>query len=321
MNEYANAYMHPNRSTISQQQQYPPHHRLSTAINTNAPPTMMTPIMNPNNFYYQNNSTHHQIANHQSAISQNSFSNLIEVSQYANSPNVVDCMRRQTQVKGNVYDIGIQKHAKGNVYDVAMQKQMKGNVYDIGAQKQQKGNVLDSGLQKGNVLIEIVPNADIQHNSANRGSELANEQTKCEKVLSIEKQHQQALQRQKQERIKRKIERDNRRIARYKRREYLMDELNRLSHQLIVGEDGKMIRAGELLKSAVFDGKSINITASEIDESDEQVKEYVEPTSYSYDPEANIGKSILSERNGNEPCSSTPKYVNFNKNYLFRSIF
>lgn len=159
-------------------------------------------------------------------------------------------------------------------------------------------------VQKGNVL-EIVPNAELQcEKSTEMDYEKFNEKSMLDK-----------LQRQKQERIKCKMERHQRRIAREKRKEFLMTEINRLSHQLIVGEDGKMIKAGDLLKSITFDRvtikvlSSINVNGSENEvETEEEV--YSEPTIFTYDPNAISGKSILFEKS----LLSSPKYVTI---YLF----
>lgn len=144
-------------------------------------------------------------------------------------------------------------------------------------------------VQKGNVL-EIVPNAEVHCDR--KADTTSNEPTKGDKVPLTEKQQQQhALQRQKNERIKRKMEREMRRRNREKRKRFLIDEIKRLSRETIL-ENGLMVRAGDLLQSAVFDGKCMKVEAEIVDADD-----YVEPEKHSYNPEADIGKSILSERN------------------------
>lgn len=159
-------------------------------------------------------------------------------------------------------------------------------------------------VQKGNVL-EIVPNAELQ---CEKSTEI--DSNKFNKKSMLDKHHQQGLQRQKQERIKRKMERHQRRIAREKRKEFLMTEINRLSHQLIVGEDGKMIKAGDLLKSITFDGVTIKVFSSinengNKNEEENEGEAYFEPTVFTYDPNAIAGKSILFENS----LQSSPKYV------------
>lgn len=88
-----------------------------------------------------------------------------------------------------------------------------------------------------------------------------------------------------------------------------MAEINRLSHQLIVGEDGKMIKAGELLKSITFDGVTIKVLSStnsngNENEVDDEEEAYFAPTIFTYDPNAIVGKSILFENS----LQSSPKY-------------
>lgn len=140
-------------------------------------------------------------------------------------------------------------------------------------------------VQKGNVL-EIVPCAEIQ---CDKNSETNNAE-KSDKLLSVEKQ---ALQRQ-----KRKIERNQKRHERKQRKEYLTNELTRLSHHMTFASDGKVVKAGELLKGITFDGTTIKSANSKDDDENEDLEDiYIEPPVHSYDPQAPIGRSILSERN------------------------
>lgn len=154
-------------------------------------------------------------------------------------------------------------------------------------------------VQKGNVL-EIVPSAELQCDKSAESMET----NKLDKINPIDKQHQQALQWHNQERIKRKLDRHNKRMERAKRRDFLLSELNRLSHLMTVGEDGKIVKAGEILKQIEFDGTSIKlINSKENDDSDEHEAIYIEPPIHSYDPQAASGRSILSERNGSNKIS------------------
>lgn len=151
-------------------------------------------------------------------------------------------------------------------------------------------------VQKGNVL-EIVPSAELQ---CDRNVD-SMDMDKSDKVHAVDKQHQQALQWQKQERMKRKMERHKKRLERAKRKKFLLSELSRLSHLMTVGEDGKIVKASEILKQIEFDGNIIKVTNSkETDDNDEQEDIYIEPPIHSYDPQANVGRSILSERNGSD---------------------
>lgn len=278
MNEYANAYMHPNRNPLMSP--YHSHHRPPPGINTSS--AMLPPPIGSNNGFYYANNTNHGLAQHQQSIpnqqsaASGPFSNLIDVTsqQYDSLSSNVDCFRKQTE----------------NRRRPAI------------------------AVQKGNVL-EIVPNAELQ---SDKNADLM-EPDKVDKVHLIEKHHQQALQRQKQERIKRKMERNQRRLAREKRKEFLMAEINRMSNQMIVGDDGKMIRAGELLKSMSLDGTNIKLESSTKDQNDndgqsikvedkeDEEEEIIikEPVIYTYDPRAAIGKSILSERNLIESTSAS----------------
>lgn len=154
-------------------------------------------------------------------------------------------------------------------------------------------------VQKGNVL-EIVPSAELQCDKNINIDTMDIE--KPDKMSLIDKQHQQALQRHKAERMKRKRERHQKRLERNKRKEFLLTEINRMSHFFMYGDDHKVIKAGEVLKTMKFDGSSIK--AKEQDGNEEEI--YVEPPIHTYDPQATVGRSILSERNNGER-SSTPK--------------
>lgn len=154
-----------------------------------------------------------------------------------------------------------------------------------------------NAVQKGNVL-EIVPSAE-PHSDKNIDPL---DIERSDKMSLIDKQHQQALQRQKQERLKRKMERHQKRLDRNKRKEFLLTEISRMSHMMMFGDDRKVMKAGEALKTMKFDGNSIK--TKETDGNEEEI--YVEPQIYSYDPQAMVGRSILSERNDAEKIS-TPK--------------
>lgn len=157
-------------------------------------------------------------------------------------------------------------------------------------------------VQKGNVL-EIVPSAELQ---CDRNAD-ATDPGKSDKILSIEKQQlQQALLRRKQERYKRKLERHKKRVDRIERKTFYLNELNRMSHLMTVGEDGKIVKASEILKQITFDGTSIKLAnAKENDDIEDHEDIYIEPPIHSYDPQAIIGRSILSERNGSDKSSIT----------------
>lgn len=165
-------------------------------------------------------------------------------------------------------------------------------------------------VQKGNVL-EIVPSADVL---CDKNNEMC-DADKSDKAGFIDKQHQQALQRQKQDRFKRKMERYQKRLDRNKRKEFLLNELGRLSHLMIFGDDGKVVKAGEILKSVVFDGATIKLENSkELDDSDDDAKSeeiFVEPIIYSYDPRATVGRSILLERNMDRDLGIKRRSVHF----------
>lgn len=151
-------------------------------------------------------------------------------------------------------------------------------------------------VQKGNVL-EIVPCAELQCDKNVDAMDI----DKSDKVHAVDKQHQQALQWQKQERMKRKLERHKKRLERAKRKKYLLGELNRLSHLMTVGEDGKIVKASEILKQIEFDGNIIKLTNSKDADDDEELEDiYIEPPIHFYNPEAAVGRSILSERNGSD---------------------
>lgn len=148
-------------------------------------------------------------------------------------------------------------------------------------------------VQKGNVL-EIVPSAELL---CDRNAIDPTDIEKTDKVLAIEKQHQQALLRQKQDRIKRKMERHQKRLDRAKRKDFLLTELSRLSHLMTVGDDGKIVKASEILKSLTFDGTNVKLAnANDTDEHDTHEDIYIEPPIHSYDAQAIVSKGILSGR-------------------------
>lgn len=246
----------------------PYHHRPPPGITSSS--AMMPPQHSNNGFFYQNNVNHGPPPLHQS------------IPQQPTMPGPFS----------NLIDV--------SQYD---------SPSNVECARKQSENIRKPAIavQKGNVL-EIVPNAELQ---CDRNVDLM-ELEKIDKVHSIEKHHQDALQRQKQERVIQKMERHQRRLAREKRKEFLMAEINRLSHQLIVGEDGKMIKAGELLKSITFDGININVVSTkDNNENEDEIEDdenFFEPTVFTYDPRAIVGKSILSERNQIDSVP-VPKYV------------
>lgn len=234
----------------------------------------LMPYNGPNNEYYYNSSpaaTHHASANH-SHPQLNSFSNLIEVSPYGMPPN------------------------SSNVDCIRKQTESR-----------RKPTI---AVQKGNVL-EIVPNADVPCDKSNE----TDETEKSDKANFINKQHQQALQRQNKERYKRKMERCQKRLDRNNRKKFLLNELERLSHLMIFGDDGKVAKAGEILKSLVFDGTTIkmaNAKEEDDDDDDEKCEEiFIEPTIYSYDPRATVGRGILFERNSDKDSTAKRRSVLF----------
>lgn len=238
MTGYA-AYMHPNRVPVPQQ--------------FNRPPPGMIPAMNANTEFYYHNAPPSHLPPNQSHPP-NSYSNLIEVSQYG-VPNLsnVDCMRKQPD-------------------------------------NRRKPTI---AVQKGNVL-EIVPSAELQSDKNTDAIDIE----KSDKMSLIDKQHQQALQRQKQERHKRKMLRLQKRVERTKRKEHLLAEIGRVGH-LMMMVDGKVIKASEVLKTMKFDGSSMK--TKEMEENEEEV--YIEPPIHAYNPQAIVGRSILSERNNAEKIS------------------
>lgn len=265
MNEYA-AYMHPNRVPIPPQQ----YNRPPPGINI--PTGMMPNAMGANSeYYYHNSSSSHappsQVTPHQQQ-------HLANQSMPSNSySNLIEVSPYGTPDSSNVDCIRKQ------------------------SENRRKPTI---AVQKGNVL-EIVPIADVQ---CDRNAD-PNDIDKSDRVMAIEKQHQQALLRQKQDRIKRKMERHQKRLDRAKRKEFLLNELNRLSHLMTVDDDGKIVKASEILKSLTFDGTSIKLAnAKETDDNDEHEDVYIEPPIHSYDPQAAVIRSILSDRNDNERTST-----------------
>lgn len=243
----------------------PPHQYNRPPPSINTPTGMMPPPMGPNSEYYYHNTSSHAPSSH-------------HLSNQSNASNSFSNL------------IEVSPYGTPNTLNI-----------DYNRKPPEIRRKPTNAVQKGNVL-EIVPSAELQCERNTDSTDI----DKSIKVLAIENQHQQALLRQKQDRIKRKMERHQKRLEREKRKEYLLHELSRLSHLMTVGDDGKIVKASEILKSITFDGTNIKLeNAKEIDEHDEQEDIYIEPQIYSYDPQAIVGKSILSERNDGEKISTS----------------
>lgn len=145
-------------------------------------------------------------------------------------------------------------------------------------------------VQKGNVL-EIVPGLELQQDATTAAPSESNAET-MPKVETPPLSDEQILQ---MERLKRKKERQQRRLAKEKRKEFVINEIKRLSQQFIVGEDGKMIKAGELLKTSSF-GKYVNGSPKLDTNANDQNDTSPSPQPiqlYDYDANAKVGKSII----------------------------
>lgn len=143
-------------------------------------------------------------------------------------------------------------------------------------------------VQIGNVL-EIVPSNELHPETvAAPAGESANDRPKSDEN-DDELMHQRM--RAQQEKIRRRHERHQRRIAREKRKEFMISEIRRLSQQFIVGEDGKMIKASELLKLPQFSAMCKASSASPMSDSGATPSQPA-PT-YDYDATAKAGKSII----------------------------
>lgn len=146
-------------------------------------------------------------------------------------------------------------------------------------------------VQKGNVL-EIVPGAEMQQETSNVATSDSTPVDPTPKVEASPMTDEQILR---MERLKRKKERQKRRLAKEKRKEFVISEIKRLSQQVIVGEDGKMIRAGELLKTAAFTKYVNGSPKSDAPgtESNDTTGEPQQAQRYDYDAKAEAGKSII----------------------------
>lgn len=148
-------------------------------------------------------------------------------------------------------------------------------------------------VQKGNVL-EIVPGLELQQEVVNAATSESNAES-MPKVETPPMGETQILQ---MERMKRKKERQQKRLAKEKRKEFVINEIKRLSQQFIVGADGKMIKAGELLKTSCF-GKYINGSPkNDTNAGDSNGTATPPPPAqlYDYDVNAKVGKSIILQK-------------------------
>lgn len=145
-------------------------------------------------------------------------------------------------------------------------------------------------VQKGNVL-EIVPTETNNENSA--------ENSKDEEQINA--QRQVAIQRQL--RLKRKLERQQKRLAKEKRKEFLLSEIERLNEQMLVGSNGKIVKAGDLFANPSWREELLNTTDETAnvkenkDDNNSQPQLAKTPALHAYDSQMIPEKSILSERN------------------------
>lgn len=141
-------------------------------------------------------------------------------------------------------------------------------------------------VQKGNVL-EIVPGLELQQDAASEANTDPVPKTQLPPMSD-----EQILQ---MERLKRKKERQQKRMAKEKRKEFVINEIKRLSQRFIVNEDGKMIKAGELLKTSCF-GKYVNGSPrpdTNANDSNDTATSPPPVQLYDYDANAKVGKSII----------------------------
>lgn len=163
-------------------------------------------------------------------------------------------------------------------------------------------------VQKGNVL-EIVPGAEMQQETSNVATSDSTPVDPTPKVEASPMTDEQILR---MERLKRKKERQKRRLAKEKRKEFVISEIKRLSQQVIVGEDGKMIRAGELLKTAAFTKYVNGSPKSDAPgtEPNDTTGEPQQAQRYDYDAKAEAGKSIIVKVAAVERLVNYPRLAN-----------
>lgn len=148
-------------------------------------------------------------------------------------------------------------------------------------------------VQKGNVL-EIMP-AEMQ---TEQKSESNNDQNDAQRQIAL----------QQQMRLKRKLGRQQKRAEREKRKEFLVAEIKRLNDQMLVGSNGKMIRASELFANPSWREEVLHANIASDSTTPAVIQNecapvsspsesaiHVTPTIYVYDPNACAGKSILSD--------------------------
>lgn len=177
------------------------------------------------------------------------------------------------------------------------------NLIEVNVQPQ-KGKdyykeIQQSVVQKGNVL-EIVPGFEVKTEKSNSDEE---------QNQAIDAQRQLIMQQQM--RLKQKLERQQKRLAKEKRKEFMVAEIKRLNDQLLVGMNGKMIRASDLFANPAWrhDMLSTEVTPLPAIESNPEPNAENEPTLHVYDPMASAGKSILAERNAVADTPNTAMYV------------
>lgn len=145
-------------------------------------------------------------------------------------------------------------------------------------------------VQKGNVL-EIVPSLELQQDASNTTTS----ESSAEAMPIAETPPMSNEQILLMERLKRKKERQQKRLTKEKRKEFVINEIKRLSQQFIVGEDGKMIKAGELLKTSCF-SKYVNGSPKGNSNANDpnDVATSPQPVQlHDYDVNAKAGKSIM----------------------------
>lgn len=144
--------------------------------------------------------------------------------------------------------------------------------------------IMPSVVQKGNVL-EIVPSNEPQLETAVQSIDVNNSNDKPKNEKNDEELMRQRLRIQ-QEKIRRRNE----------RKEFVMNEIKRLSHQFVLDENGRMVKASELLKLPQYSSMLKASSASPMSDSgnDNRSATPIQPIqTYDYDINAKAGKSII----------------------------
>lgn len=210
----------------------------------------------------------------------------------------------------NLIEIPVQTVAvqKGNVLEIVPTETNNENTNSCSNNNYTNNSKNHNSNQNSNNTINS-NNITINNNSDNKND---NKNTDGDKSVEQIDPQRQTVMHQQQLRLKRKIERQQKRLAKEKRKEFLMAEIKRLNDQMLVGSNGKIVRAGDLFANPSWREEILNANHAGVTKMSENHCERSspivrEPIKYEYDVDLKPIKSILSEQNRTRSNEQEPE--------------